>query len=76
MHKDLPLVKSLAEHLIEHELGVKSEHTIWREHLYELAGFHVLFDAVTVSKLKAGTEVPLETLPPLPNLSIRLRDVP
>jgi hypothetical protein len=37
--RDLPLMKAVAEYAIEHELGVRSMRTIWREHLYELAGF-------------------------------------
>lgn len=39
MHRELPLVKALAEIVIERELGVKSKQAIYKEHLYELAGF-------------------------------------
>ncbi|MGH9022969.1 MAG: methylamine utilization protein MauJ, partial [Acidimicrobiia bacterium] len=36
LQRDLPLIKALAAFAIEHDLGVKSQGTVWREHLYEL----------------------------------------
>ncbi len=39
LHSELPLMRALAIRLIELTLGVKTSHTIWKEHLYELAGF-------------------------------------
>jgi len=39
MHEELPLILSLAQIVIEHELKVKSQSTVWKEHLYELSGF-------------------------------------
>lgn len=73
---DLPMVKALAEHFIEKEFGVKSEATIWREHLYELQGFTDLFGAVLVGRIKAGEEVPLADFPAVPVLSIALAHEP
>lgn len=75
LQKDLPLIKALGEHLIEYELGVKSSHTIYREHLHELEGFRVLLGSEMVAKLKAGESVPVETIVDLPKVSIRMRDV-
>ncbi|MEI8026595.1 MAG: methylamine utilization protein MauJ [Pseudomonadota bacterium] len=49
MHDELPLIKALAEIFIEHELNVKSQSTVSREHLYELAGFK---DAISESIFK------------------------
>lgn len=66
LQKDLPLVKALAEHLIEHELGVKSMSTIWREHLYELSGFHRLLGVDIVAKLKAQVETAVDQVPNFP----------
>jgi len=74
LQKDLPVVKALAEYLIEYELGVKSSRTIYQEHLYELEGFRSLLGSETVSRLKQNENVPLESLKPLPKLSIRMRD--
>jgi hypothetical protein len=69
---DLPMVKALAEHFIEQEFGVKSGMTVWREHLYELAGFAELFGANLVARIKAGEEVPTGDFPAVPPLSVRL----
>lgn len=73
---DLPMVKALAEHFIEKEFGVKSETTIWREHLYELQGFTDLFGAALVARIKAGEEVPLAHFPAVPVLSIGMAHMP
>ena len=73
---DLPMVKVLAEHFIEKEFGVKSETTIWREHLYELQGFTDLFGAALVARIKAGEEVLLANFPAVPMLSIGMAHMP
>lgn len=39
LRSDLPLIKHLAELLIEDHHQIKSSSTIWKEHLYELDGF-------------------------------------
>jgi hypothetical protein len=69
---DLPMVKALAEHFIEQEFGVKSAMTIWREHLYELAGFGELLGVELITRIKAGEEVLLREFPAFPPLSVRL----
>jgi hypothetical protein len=70
LSRDLPLIRALAEHLIEHELGIKSRVTIRREHLYELAGFKkVLGGEDHVERLLKG-ESPF---PAMPRLSLRIR---
>jgi hypothetical protein len=73
---DLPLVRALAEHAIEHALGVKSSLAIYREHLYQLAGFRELFGSELVKRLKDDDAVTPDDLPPLPPLSLRFRDEP
>lgn len=71
---DLPLIKALAEYLIEHEIGVKSRRTVWREHLYELDGFRNLLGQGLVAMLKSGNKPDIAEIPALPHLSVRLRD--
>jgi hypothetical protein len=71
---DLPVIKALAEHLIESQVGVKSALTYRKEHLYELAGFRDMFGAPIVAKLKAKQHPSKGEFPNLPLLSIRLRD--
>lgn len=73
---DLPMVKALAEHFIEKEFGVKSETTIWREHLYELQGFTDLFGVTLVARIKSNEMVPLVDFPAVPLLSIRIAHMP
>jgi hypothetical protein len=50
--KDLPLIRAMAAHVIEKELRVKSRHTIWLEHLYELAGFEEILGSEVTGRLK------------------------
>jgi hypothetical protein len=73
LREDLPLIKAIAEQLIESQLGVKSAKTVRKEHLYELEGFRSLLGDVTVRALKAKQPVALAQLPKLPRLSIRIR---
>jgi hypothetical protein len=51
--KDLPLIRAMAAYVIEKEFNVKSRHTIWAEHLYELAGFEALLGPVLTGRLKS-----------------------
>jgi hypothetical protein len=76
LQKDLPLVKALAGHIIEYELGIKSMDTVWQEHLYQLDGFRTLVGSEIIAKLKGRREVAPGTVASLPKLSIRLRDQP
>lgn len=73
LQKDLPVIKRLAEYLIENELGIKSEHTVRKEHLYELDGFRKIFGGVLVAKLKSEKSIPINSFPKVPNLCIRFR---
>ena len=70
---DLPVIRALAEHAIETELGIKSYRTFRREHLYELDGFRDLLGSGLVERSRKGEEVEMEELPSLPLLSLRLR---
>ncbi len=74
LQEDLPVIKALAEYLIEHELGVLSLRTVWREHLYELDGFRKILGPEIVNALKTKSSVLDTSMPTLPKLSVRLRD--
>jgi hypothetical protein len=69
---DWPMVKALIEYLIENTLGVKSDMTVFREHLYELDGFKALFGPDLVARIIAGEEVAPAVFPALPAMSVRL----
>lgn len=72
---DIPLMKGLAQVVIQEELGVPSMRKIWQEHLYELSGFKRLLGEDLCARLKRGEAVNSaelqDRLPP--NLSTRLR---
>ncbi len=67
-------MKALAEYAVEHELGIKSMRTVWRQHLYELEGFRELLGDTVISALKSKEDLRLEMIPSMPHLSVRLRD--
>lgn len=70
--QELPIISALARGAIERELGVKSTHTIWEEHLYELDGFKKIFGEELVRKIINNEEVPKDATVDLPPLNIEL----
>jgi len=66
------LVRALAEYAIEHQFGIKSSTTVYREHLYELEGFRAIFGAERVNAIKASGSISEADWPALPRLSVRL----
>ncbi len=74
LSESLPVIRALAEFAIEHELGVKSTSTYYREHLFELDGFRQLLSPEVLVDLKECKPIELADLPSMPPLSIRLRD--
>jgi len=69
---DLPLIRSLAQILIEKEYGIKSSLTIYREHLYELRGFKPILGEKLVQRIVDGDKINFHEIPVLPRLSIRV----
>lgn len=77
---DLPVIRALAELMIENEFGVKSSQTIWREHRYELAGFKAILGDELVELVREGYDANEEgeliisqVQAVLPRISVRLR---
>lgn len=64
--KDIPLLRNLAELAIEENSSLKRSHTLWREHLYELAGFRNLFPDDVIEKLVKSEPIPEGTTVDLP----------
>ena len=52
LHSELPLMRALAIRLIELTLGVKTSHTIWKEHLYELEGYRKIVGEELITRLQ------------------------
>ncbi len=66
--KDLPLIRAMAADVIEKELNVKSQHTVWREHLYELAGFKQIFGAELIAQIAGGDKADENKMIDIPTL--------
>ena len=73
MSSELPIMRALAEKAIEEKLGVETSHTVWRKHLYELAGFKKILGADTVDHLVRGAPITDQRMVNMPNISVRIR---
>lgn len=73
LSRDAPLIRALAAYAIEHDLGVKSPQTVYREHLYELAGFKAMLGSSISDRLAQRDPVSVSEVPRLPPLSVRLK---
>jgi hypothetical protein len=67
LSKDVPLMKELTEIAIEDRLAVKRDHTIWKDHLYELAGFRDLIPENVRLALASGSEPSQESTIEIPD---------
>ena len=72
LNADLPLIRALAQIVIEKEYGIKSRLTIYREHLYELCGLKQILGDKLVQRIVAGDKIDSSEIPILPKLSIRV----
>ena len=69
----LPIVRALAEYLIEYELGIQSRRTIVRQHKYQLRGFRIYLGDGVVASLRDKSAYASVSIPRFPSLSIRVR---
>lgn len=67
LSQDIPLVRNLAELAIEENSTLQRSHTLWREHLYELAGFRELFPDKIIDMLVQSEPIPQGTTVDLPD---------
>lgn len=72
LYDEKPLVEELAELAIEEFLGIKTASTVYREHLYELAGFKRIFGENLVDDILAGKTIPTGTNIDVPAISFQL----
>ena len=75
LHNELPIITALAEMAIEEVLAVKTARSIYREHLYELAGFKRFIDASIIKHCIEGQKIPDDKKIELPAISVRLRGI-
>jgi hypothetical protein len=73
MRDELPIIRALAEKAIEEKLGVKTPTTIYREHLYELAGFKEVLGVDTVAYLTRGEEIADGRSLEIPDIKVAIR---
>lgn len=73
MQSELPIMRALAQKAIEEELGVESSQTVYRNHLYELAGFKEILGTDTVDRLTRGEQITDGRMVEIPDISIRIR---
>jgi hypothetical protein len=72
LYNEKPLIEELAELAIEEFLGVQTARTVFREHLYELAGFKRIFGQKLVDDILAGKAIPTGTNVDVPAISFQL----
>ena len=71
LRSDLPLIKNLAELLVEEHYGVKAPSTIWKEHLYELSGFKKVLGTDLIQKIKKNPS-DIKKINMVDSISVRL----
>jgi hypothetical protein len=73
LRDELPLMAELAALMIENEFGVETLQTVYRKHLYELAGFRQFLDPEIVDLVQKGTPIAEGKPIDIPTLRIELR---
>ena len=68
LSQDIPLLRNLAELAIEERTDLRRSHTLWREHLYELAGFKDLLPEEIIAALSESNPLPPGTTVEMPEL--------
>lgn len=72
LHSELPLMRALAIRLIELTLGVKTSHTIWKEHLYELEGYRKIVGEDFVPRIHDAKDKMEGTTFQIPTITVGL----
>lgn len=70
---EIPIMMALAELAIEEVLGVERPTTVYRKHLYELAGFKEIFGPDIVARIIAGIPPEEGLLVDIPTMSVQIR---
>jgi hypothetical protein len=73
LSKDLPVIRALAAHVIERGLNVKSQRTVWREHLYELTGFKEIFGTELIAQITGGRKPDETKMVDIPAMNVQIR---
>ena len=70
---ELPIMISLATLAIEEVFRVETRQTVYRKHLYELAGFKSILGLDIVARIARADQISQGTIIEFPSISVRLR---
>ncbi|WP_354124624.1 methylamine utilization protein MauJ [Bradyrhizobium sp. LA6.10] len=73
---EAPLIRALAQKLIEEELGVETRNTVYAKHLFELAGFKEILGPEICELLVRGERSTVERMVNIPEINVELFDKP
>jgi Methylamine utilization protein MauJ len=73
LRRESPIIEALATMAIEEVFDVKTSHTIWNEHLYELRGWQPIFGSDLIALITEGKEPAVDRKINLPYINLRLR---
>lgn len=76
LYRELPLVRQLAEKVIEESFGILTRSTEFAQHLYELRGWKKIFGDDLVGRLLSGAGPREGEHVDMPPISVRLRQQP
>lgn len=62
LYQDLPLISHLARHMIESHFSIKTDTTIYNEHLYELSGFKEILGEKQVEEIVNSDSIPRRSI--------------
>lgn len=76
LRSEAPLIRALAEKVIEEELGVETRNTVYRKHLHELVGFKEILGAETVELMLKNEQTTVQRMIDIPEIHVELFDKP
>lgn len=76
LRSEAPLIRALAQKVIEEELSVETRNTVYRKHLHELAGFKEILGAEIVELLVKNEQDAVQRTIDIPEINVELFDKP
>ena len=73
LYNELRVIEKLAELAIEEKLGVQTSFTVYKEHLYELAGFKNIFGQDLINRITLGKQALEGEQVCIPKINVQLR---
>jgi hypothetical protein len=70
---ELPIMTALAQLAIEEVFCIETSQTVWKKHLYELAGFKEILGLDIIDHLTRGDQISGDKMVNIPMISVQLR---